>query len=226
MTVAIEPRRSWAASRRPGRDVRPRLPGRGVRRRAPRARHPGADRVLDDREGVARVPSEGLSLLHRATSGIPQSQTVRDARVHRSAPCVVVGDRASSSRCPVSIGIALFITEVAPRWLRTPDHLRDRPARRGARRSSTASGACWCSRPALARLLPGRARPRCADVPVLNTLFSGDPISGTAFMTAGLDPRDHDHADRHRRSPARRSRPCPQSQKDARATRWARRAGR
>ena len=40
--------------------------------------------------------------------------------------------------------------------------------------------------PGAARLLPGLARPRSPAIPVLDTLFDGDPIAGRSFMTAGL----------------------------------------
>ncbi len=35
---------------------------------------------------------------------------------------------------PLSLGVALYVTEAAPRRLREPDHLPGRPARRGAQR--------------------------------------------------------------------------------------------
>jgi phosphate transport system permease protein len=94
-----------------------------------------------------------------------------------SAIAVVVG-------VPVSIGIALLLTEVAPHWLRTPviyviDLLAAVP--------SVVFG-LW-GLLVLARPLDNRY----ADlnnwfkhIPVLNTLFSGGGQQGTSLMTAGL----------------------------------------
>ena len=70
---------------------------------------------------------------------------------------------------PVSIGIALFITEVAPVRLRTPDRLRDRPARRGPVGGVRALGRRSCSR-RRRRLLPTIPRTRSSRIPVLGTL--------------------------------------------------------
>jgi phosphate transport system permease protein len=85
---------------------------------------------------------------------------------------------------PVSIGIALLLTEVAPHWLRTPvvyviDLLAAVP--------SVVFG-LWGLR-VLAKPIDNRY----ADfntwfkhIPVLNTLFSGGGQQGTSLMTAGL----------------------------------------
>src|SRR5579871_82498 len=85
---------------------------------------------------------------------------------------------------PVSIGIALLLTEVAPQWMRTPviyvlDLLAAVP--------SVVFG-LWGLR-VLAKPLDNRY----ADlnnwfkhIPVLNTLFSGGGHQGTSLMTAGL----------------------------------------
>jgi phosphate transport system permease protein len=85
---------------------------------------------------------------------------------------------------PVSIGIALFTTEVAPRRLRTPivyviDLLAAVP--------SVVYG-LWGIL-VLAPWLPGfysDVHDVVAPIPVLSTVFSGDPVSGRSFMTAGL----------------------------------------
>jgi phosphate transport system permease protein len=85
---------------------------------------------------------------------------------------------------PVSIGIALFITEVAPRRLRRPivyviDLLAAVP--------SVVYG-LW----GLLVLAPNitgfykTVSRTFRHVPILHTLFSGRPLSGVSFMTAGL----------------------------------------
>ncbi len=97
---------------------------------------------------------------------------------------VVVSAIAVVVAVPVSIGIALFTTEVAPAWLRTPityviDLLAAVP--------SVVYG-LWGVL-VLAPELPGfytDVHDVVAPIPVLNTIFSGDPISGRSFMTAGL----------------------------------------
>lgn len=85
---------------------------------------------------------------------------------------------------PVSIGIALFITELAPRWMRRPvvtliDLLAAVP--------SVVYG-LW-GLLVLVPALPGfyqNWHDLFADVPVLGSIFDGNPIAGKAFMTAGL----------------------------------------
>jgi phosphate ABC transporter, permease protein PstC len=85
---------------------------------------------------------------------------------------------------PVSIGIALFTTEVAPRWLRKPvtylvDLLAAVP--------SVVFG-LW-GLLVLAPVLPGfyqNWHDFFSGVPVLGTIFDGAPIAGRSFMTAGL----------------------------------------
>jgi phosphate transport system permease protein len=85
---------------------------------------------------------------------------------------------------PISIGIALFITEVSPRWLRRPvvtliDLLAAVP--------SVVYG-LWALL-VLVPALPGFYQ-NWHDLfegwPVLGTLFDGNPIAGKAFMTAGI----------------------------------------
>jgi len=85
---------------------------------------------------------------------------------------------------PVSVGIALFTTEVSPRWLKRPivyliDLLAAVP--------SVVFG-LWGIL-VLAPALQGfyqNWHDLFAGVPVLGTLFDGEPISGRSFMTAGL----------------------------------------
>jgi phosphate transport system permease protein len=85
---------------------------------------------------------------------------------------------------PVSVGIALFTTEVSPRWLKRPivyliDLLAAVP--------SVVFG-LWGIL-VLAPALTGfyqNWHDVFSGVPVLGTLFDGNPISGRSFMTAGL----------------------------------------
>ncbi|HEY3721759.1 MAG TPA: phosphate ABC transporter permease subunit PstC [Acidimicrobiia bacterium] len=85
---------------------------------------------------------------------------------------------------PISIGIALFVTELSPRWMRRPivtlvDLLAAVP--------SVVYG-LW-GLLVLVPALPGFYQDwhdLFAGVPVLGGLFDGDPIAGKAFMTAGL----------------------------------------
>src|SRR3954449_10636389 len=85
---------------------------------------------------------------------------------------------------PLSVGIALFVTEVAPRRLRRPiiyviDLLAAVP--------SVVYG-LW----GILVLAPeldtfyASVNSAVSGIPVLDTLFNGDPISGRSFMTAGL----------------------------------------
>lgn len=85
---------------------------------------------------------------------------------------------------PVSIGIALFITEVAPKWLRTPaiyviDLLAAIP--------SVVYG-LWGIIVFVPFVLPyyDDIANFFSGVPVLGTIFDGDPVSGQSFMTAGI----------------------------------------
>ena len=85
---------------------------------------------------------------------------------------------------PVSIGIALCMTEVAPRWLRRPvvyvvDLLAVIP--------SVVYG-LWGVL-LLAQPIGDfyqKVSDAVASIPVLNAIFSGDPVSGRSFMTAGI----------------------------------------
>ena len=125
---------------------------------------------------------------------------------------------------PVSIGIALFLTDIAPRWMRGADRAWRSSCSRRSRASSTACGACSCSRrswpthvePWLDRHLGNMAahRRRCS---------SGPPI-GIGMLTAGIVLGDHGHPV-HRLGRARRvqRRPAPRSRN--RRSRSARPAG-
>jgi phosphate transport system permease protein len=83
---------------------------------------------------------------------------------------------------PVSFGIALFLTELSPAWLRRPLGIAIELLA-ASRRSSTACGACSCSRRS-SRILPEAARPPVRDVWVLGPL-SGPPI-GIGILAAGV----------------------------------------
>ncbi len=85
---------------------------------------------------------------------------------------------------PVSIGIALFITQVAPPWLRKPmvyvlDLLAVVP--------SVVFG-LWgvlVMAPGVQGFYENLAR-WCAPIPILNSIFSQDQVSGRSFLTAGV----------------------------------------
>ncbi len=85
---------------------------------------------------------------------------------------------------PVSIGIALFTTDLAPQWLRRPivyvvDLLAAVP--------SVVYG-LW-GLLVLAPALPGFYQDwhdLFSGVPVLGSIFGGEPITGRSFMTAGI----------------------------------------
>jgi phosphate transport system permease protein len=85
---------------------------------------------------------------------------------------------------PISFGIALFVTEIAPGWLRRPvtyvvDLLATIP--------SVVFGLWGIA--VLARAIPGfyqNVSDLVSPIPGLKTLLSGDPISGASLMTAGL----------------------------------------
>ena len=204
----------------PGPDVRPRLPGRGVRvGRAGARRSWRSSRCTMIVKAWPAFQSQGLSYF---TGDVwdPQSQTF--GTLAFAFGTVVVSAIAVVIAVPVSIGIALFTTEVAPRWLRTPityviDLLAAVP--------SVVYG-LWGVL-VLAPELPGFytdvARRRRADPGAQHALL-GRPDLGPLVHDRRPHPRDHDHADRDRRSRARRSRRCPQSLKDAAhalgATRW------
>lgn len=97
---------------------------------------------------------------------------------------VVISGAALVISVPVSVGIALFITEVAPKWLRNPavyvvDLLAAVP--------SVVYG-LWGAL-VLAPALPGffaDVQAAVGWVPVLGDVLDGSPISGKSFMTAGL----------------------------------------
>jgi len=97
---------------------------------------------------------------------------------------VVISGVALVISVPISVGIALFITEVAPPWMRNPavyvvDLLAAVP--------SVVYG-LWGAL-VLAPALPGffqDVHDTIGWVPVLGAVLDGSPISGKAFMTGGL----------------------------------------
>ena len=124
---AWRPHRSGARPSGGERDARPRrrrvdrplFRVVGPRRRPLGSRDPRADRVFHDQAGVARVPPRGLRVRHGATSGIPNDDKFGALRVHlRHAR--ITSSIALVIAVPLSIGIALFTNELAPRRLRRP----------------------------------------------------------------------------------------------------------
>jgi phosphate transport system permease protein len=97
---------------------------------------------------------------------------------------LVISVIALAVAVPISIGIALFVTELSPRWLRRPvvtliDLLAAVP--------SVVYG-LW-GLLVLVPVLPGFYQDwhdLFGGVPVLGSVFDGNPIAGKAFMTAGL----------------------------------------
>jgi phosphate transport system permease protein len=97
---------------------------------------------------------------------------------------VVISFIALVVAVPISVGIALFLTEISPKWLRRPvvtliDLLASVP--------SVVYG-LWALL-VLVPALPGFYQDwhnLFSGVPVLENVFDGNPISGSAFMTAGL----------------------------------------
>ena len=122
-----------------------------------------AHRLVDDPEGLADVPRRG----RRATS--PRREWDRRARASSGSWRSSTARWSSSAialvfAVPVSLGIALFITEVAPRRLRSSVITRDRPARRRCRRWCSACGASSsCAPTPQGRLQLDRRRVRTAS---------------------------------------------------------------
>jgi phosphate transport system permease protein len=124
---------------------------------------------------------EGIHFFTSTTWDVPKQQFGALAFIFGT---LLVSAIALVFSVPVSIGLALFITEIAPRRSRhsivsVVDLLASVP--------SVVYG-LW----GLLVLVPA-ITPIYRDVasavrhvPILNTLFSGDPLSGVCFMTAGL----------------------------------------
>jgi phosphate transport system permease protein len=124
---------------------------------------------------------EGLRFFTTKTWDVPAGHFGALAFVYGT---LVVSAIALLLAVPVSIGIALFITEVAPRRMRRSivyviDLLAAVP--------SVVYG-LWGLK-VLAIDTPGFYRDVSSffrPVPILHTLFSGEPLSGVSFMTAGI----------------------------------------
>jgi phosphate transport system permease protein len=124
---------------------------------------------------------EGLHFFTSKTWDVPGGRFGALAFIYGT---LVVSAIALVFSVPVSIGIALFITEIAPRRLRRSivyvvDLLAAVP--------SVVYG-LWGAR-VFARDSTGFYRDvtrTFRSVPILHTLFSGRPVSGVSFMTAGI----------------------------------------
>ena len=154
--------------------------------------------VTMTRKAWPTLQDMGLSLLHREALG-PQRRTCTGRWRSSTAPC----SRRSIAvlvAVPVSLGIALFITQVAPPWLRRPlvsltDLVAVVP--------SVVFGLWGII--VLAPWLSGcyaTIHGWFGGWPVLGRIF-GPVAGGRTFLTAGDHPRHHDHADRHVARPAR-----------------------
>ena len=135
----------------------------------------------------------GPGLLHQHDVG-PERRALRRARLHlRHDP-----HRRSSRSCiaiPASLGIALFITELAPKRVAHGRDVRRRPARCdpfGRVRTLGARGAV------LARRRPSTptSRTRSARFPCSGH-FLGGPASGVELHDRRSDPGRDDHSDHH-----------------------------
>ena len=132
-------------------------------------------------EAWAAFSKEGLHFFTSTTWDVPGQSFGALAFIYGT---LLVSAIAIVLSVPVSIGIALFITEVAPRRMRSPivyviDLLAAVP--------SVVYG-LWGVR-VLATGTPGFYRNLSnffEPVPVLGTLFSGKPLSGVSFFTASL----------------------------------------
>ena len=133
------------------------------------------------REAWPAFSKEGLHFFTSKTWDVPGQRFGAVAFVYGT---LIVSAIALVFAVPVSIGIALFITEVAPRRLRQPivyviDLLAAVP--------SVVYG-LWgvlVLAPDITGFYKNVGR-TFRHVPILHTLFSGRPLSGVSFMTAGL----------------------------------------
>ncbi len=132
-------------------------------------------------KAIPAFRSEGLSYF---TSDVWDPANAKFGTLAFTFGTVVVSGIAVLLAVPVSVGIALFTTEVAPRWLRKPvtylvDLLAAVP--------SVVYG-LW-GLLVLVPALPGfyqHWHDLFDGVPVLGTIFDGAPIAGKSFMTAGI----------------------------------------
>lgn len=115
---------------------------------------------------------------------IPAGKNIEFGALPLICGTLLVSAIALTLAVPLSIGIALFVTEVAPRRLRKPviyviDLLAVIP--------SVVYGLWGIS----VLIMPIKGvyddvASTVSSIPVLNTVFSGDPTSGRSFMTAGI----------------------------------------
>lgn len=133
------------------------------------------------RKAMPAFRSEGLDYF---TSDVWDPADAKFGTLAFAFGTVVVSTIALVLAVPVSIGIALFTTDVAPRWMRRPivylvDLLAAVP--------SVVYG-LW-GLLVLAPALPGFYQgwhDAVGGIPILGSLFGGEPITGRSFMTAGI----------------------------------------
>ena len=102
---------------------------------------------------------------------------------------------------PVSFGIALFLTDIAPRWMRGPVGIGDRAARRHPQIIYGMWG-LFVFVPVLAEHVNPWLDAHLGPLPLVGALFAGPPI-GIGMLTAGVVLGDHGHP-LHRLGHARR----------------------
>ena len=153
--------------------------------RDPRA-HPDQHRP----RGVAGLPRGGPGLPHQRPVGgqrpdgdgpqRPSSARWRSSTARSSSSVI-----ALIFAVPVSIGIALFLTELAPPAPARPRRHASSTCWPRCRRWSSACGASSCVAPALVPVYKW-FHDALGGIPVLGSVF-GEPVSnGRTFMTAGL----------------------------------------
>jgi hypothetical protein len=124
---------------------------------------------------------------------------------------------------PVSFGIALFLTELSPGWLRRPLGVAIELL---AAVPSIVYG-MWGPagvQPGAVAVCAAADAAAVGNVPFLKSLVSGAPV-GIGILSAGHHPRDHDHSV-HRRGDARRVRSDAGDAEGIGLWAWARRPGR
>ena len=227
LTPAPDPRTAPALATAAGRPVR--VADRVFRwlafaRGPARARHPRADRDLDDEQGLARgSATEGVSTRLHATTGIPRQGSLRRRWRCSYGTLLVAVHRADPRGAGQHRHRAVRHRGRARGGCAGPSSTRSTCSPR-SRRSSSACGGCCV-------LAPDARRASTSDLgddrrrhPDPRDPLRGDPIARAELHDRRAHPRDHDHPDHHRRSPVRSSRPCPPAQKEAAlalgATRW------
>ena len=97
---------------------------------------------------------------------------------------------------PVSVGIALFVTEVSPRAGCGGPSCTPSTSSPRSRRSSTGCGRSSCCVEPLADIYADISS-ATGDIPVLKTLFARPEHDRAELHDRGNHRRDHDHADHH-----------------------------